>query len=55
MREITCCLSCKKDTRNINPRIAKNKNNRQMMLSNVLFAIIKSLHLFQKDLVCSIV
>ena len=33
MREITCCLSCKKDTRNINPRIAKNKNNRQMMLS----------------------
>ena len=33
MREITYCLSCKKDTRNINPRIVKNKNNRQMMLS----------------------
>ena len=33
MREITYYLSCKKDTRNIDPRIVKTKNNRQMMLS----------------------
>ena len=33
MREITYCLLCKKNTRNINPRIVKTKNNRQMMLS----------------------
>ena len=33
MREITYCLSCKKDTRNINPRIVKNKNNERVMLS----------------------
>ena len=33
MREITYCLSCKKDTRNINPRIVKNKNNKRVMLS----------------------
>ena len=33
MREITYCLSCKKDTKNINPRIVKTKNNKQMMLS----------------------
>ena len=33
MREITYCLSCKKDTRNINPKVVKTKNNRQMMLS----------------------
>ena len=31
MREITYCLSCKKDTRNINPRIVKNKNNKRVM------------------------
>ena len=33
MREITYCLSCKKDTRNIDAKIEKTKNNRQMMLS----------------------
>ena len=44
----THCLSCKKDTRNIDPKVTKTKNN-------VLFAIIKSLHLFRKDLVGLIV
>ena len=39
----TYCLSCKKDTRNINPKVIKTKNNRKMMLSDVLFVIIKSL------------
>ena len=38
----TYCFSCKKDTRNINPKVIKD----------VLFAIIKSLHLFHMDLVC---
>ena len=33
MRDITCCLSCKKNTRNINPKVVKTKNNRKMMLS----------------------
>ena len=28
----TYCLSCKKDTRNINPKVIKTKNNRKMML-----------------------
>ena len=27
------CLSCKEDTRNINPKVIKTKNNRKMMLS----------------------
>ena len=27
------CLSCKKDKRNINPKVIKTKNNRKMMLS----------------------
>ena len=29
----TYCLSCKKDTRNINPKVIKTKNNRKMILS----------------------
>ena len=29
----TYCLSCKKDTRNINPKMIKTKNNRKTMLS----------------------
>ena len=29
----TYCLSCKKDTRNINPNVIKTKNNRKIMLS----------------------
>ena len=29
----TSCLSCKKDTRNIDPKVIKTKNNRKMMLS----------------------
>ena len=55
MREITYCLSCKKDTRNIDPRIAKTKNDKGVMSSKCSFAIIKSLHLLHKDLFCSMV
>ena len=29
----TYCLSCKKDTRNADPKVTKTKNNRKMMLS----------------------
>ena len=29
----TYCLSCKKDTRNIDPKVIKTNNNRKMMLS----------------------
>ena len=33
MREITYCLSCKKDTKNIDPRIVKTKYNKRVMSS----------------------
>ena len=33
MRDITYCLSCKKNTGNINPKVVKTKNNRKIMLS----------------------
>ena len=29
----TYCLSCKKDTKNIDSKVKKTKNNRKMMLS----------------------
>ena len=29
----TYCLSCKADTKNIDPKVMKTKNNRKMMLS----------------------
>ena len=29
----TYCLSCKKDTKNIDSKVIKTKNNRKMMLS----------------------
>ena len=31
----TYCLSCKKNTRNVNPKVIKTKNNRKM--EDVLF------------------
>ena len=33
MREITYCLSCKRDTKSIDPRIVKTKINERVMLS----------------------
>ena len=33
MQMITYCLSCKKDTKNIDPKVVRTKNNRLMMLS----------------------
>ena len=33
MREVTYCLSCKKDTKNIDPRTVKTKNNKRVMSS----------------------
>ena len=52
MRNITYCLSCKKDTRNIDPKVIKNKINKRVMSSKCSICYNKSLHLFHKDLVC---
>ena len=54
MREITYCLSCEKDTRNIDPRIVKTKNNKLVMLSKCSICNNKK-SIFNKDLVCLIV
>ena len=51
----TYCLSCKKYTENINPKVMKTKNNRKMMLSKCSSCNNKSLYSFPKDLVGLIV
>ena len=33
MRDITYCLTCKKDTRNIEPKVIKTKNNKRVIIS----------------------
>ena len=55
MRAITYCLSCKNDTKNIDPKVVKTKNNRQMMLSKCSICNNKKSTFIRKDLVCSIV
>ena len=39
------CLSCKKDTKNINPKVIKTKNNRKMMLSRCSICNNKKVHI----------
>ena len=41
MREEPYCLSCRKYTKNINPRIVKSKNNRSMIQSDCTICISK--------------
>ena len=33
MKELTYCLLCKRDTKNINPKVVRTKNNRLAMVS----------------------
>ena len=52
----TCCLSCKKGTRNIDPKVIKTKNNRKMMLSRCSICNNKkSTFISQGFLVCLII
>ena len=41
MRDITYCLSCKKDTKNIDPKVIKTKNNKQVTISRCSICNIK--------------
>ena len=33
MRDITYCLSCKKDTKNVDPKVIKTKNDKRDIIS----------------------
>ena len=49
MREETYCLSCRKYTKNINPKIVKNKNNRSMIQANCAIWNSKNLDLLKNN------
>ena len=53
MQELTYCLLRKRDTKNINPKVVKTKNNRLAMLSKCTMCNKNSLDLLkskkQKD------
>ena len=51
----TYCLSYKKDTRNIDPKVIKTKNNRKMMLSRCSICNNTKSTFVLQDLVYSIV
>ena len=50
MREETYCLSCKKYTKNINPKIVKGKNNRSMIQTNCAICNNKKNRFFKEQL-----
>ena len=43
------CLSCKKDTKNINPKVVKTKNNRLAMLSKCAICSKKKFRFIKKQ------
>ena len=49
MREETHCLSCRKYTKNTNPRIVKSKNNRSMIQSNCAICNSKKSRLIKEQ------
>ena len=50
MREETCCLSCRKYTKNINSKIVKNKNNRSMIQKNCAICNSKKSRFIKEEL-----
>ena len=49
MKKETYCLSCKKYTKNINPRIVRNKHNRSMIQSNCTTCNSKKSRFIKED------
>ena len=49
MREETYCLASRKYTKNINPRIVKNKHNRSMIQSNCAICNSKKSRFIKKQ------
>ena len=49
MKKETYCLVCRKYTKNINPKIARNTQNRSMIQSIVQYAVVKILDLLKNN------
>ena len=50
MREETYYLSCRKYTKNVNPKIVKNKNNRSMIQANCAICNSKKTRFIKEQL-----
>ena len=50
MREESYCLSCRKYTKNIHPKIVKNRNNRSMIQINSAICNSKKSGFIKEDL-----
>ena len=50
MREETYCLSCRKYTKSINPKIVKNKNKRSMIQTNCALGNSKKSRVIKEQL-----
>ena len=42
----TCCLKCKKNTKNINPKILSNSNGKAMILSKCAICSSKKIKIY---------
>ena len=49
MKKEIYCLSCKKYTKNNNPKIVRNRQNRLMIQSNCANVVIKNLDLLKNN------
>ena len=49
MKKETYCLVCKKYTKNTNPKIVRNRQNRLMMQSNCENVVVKNLDLLRNN------
>ena len=49
MLKETYCLSCRKYTKNTDPRIVKSKNGRSMIQSNSQYVVVKNLDLLRNN------
>ena len=45
----SCCLKCRKNTENINPKISRTSNNRTMVLSNCKICRSKKSRFFKNQ------
>ena len=50
MREETYCLSCRKYTKNINPKIVRNRQNRLLIQSNCAICVSKKSRFIKEQL-----
>ena len=44
---LSYCLKCKKNTESVNPKVSATSNGKTMVLSNVLYVVVKNQNLLK--------